>query len=303
MNKRLSALNLATGLPPPERIDARSDGKAEDRAGSRMGTLAALRSRIRALEGWGTDGAAGILPFDLVEIDAALPGGGLPLACLHEILPADPAHDGAATGFAAVLATRLAILTGETPVLWLSRARDLYPPGLAAFGLTPSRLLIGRATSRVDLLWALEEAARSATLAAVIGEGAAPGLSESRRLQLAAEAGGVTLVLLGRATTGTTGSMTATSGSTTAVTRWRIAAAPGSTTHGRTDPTESGVGKTAWQVELVRCRGGRPGRWTVLSNGPDGTLALSDRKLTDRKRSDSDGDMGGGAIAAVSQVA
>lgn len=242
----------------------------------RAAALADLRARIRSLEGWGQGGAAGVLPFGLPDLDAALPGGGLPLACLHEILPGDdPPHDAAATGFAAALAARLSALRGEAPVLWLSRSRDLYPPGLLAYGLSPARLLVGRADNRADLLWALEEAARSAALAAVIGEGAAPGLAESRRLQLAAEAGGVTLLLLGRAggcrastraSTGASTGATRTGAGTTAVTRWQIAPFPGPFPGPAEEP---GVGETAWTVELLRCRGGRPGRWPVRWCGPE----------------------------------
>ncbi|NBC33870.1 MAG: hypothetical protein GVY13_14445 [Alphaproteobacteria bacterium] len=247
-------------------------------AGSRAEALAALRDRIRSLEGWGQGGAAGVLPFGLPDLDAALPGGGLPLACLHDILPGEPPggdapHDAAATGFAAALAARLSALCGDAPVLWLSRSRDLYPPGLLAYGLTPARLLAGRTDSRADLLWALEEAARSAALAAVIGEGAAPGLAESRRLQLAAEAGGVTLLLLGRAGRREASAKAGRNGAgTTAVTRWEIAAAPGPALA----PDEPGVGETAWNIALTRCRGGRPGRWTLLWRGPAGGFALCD---------------------------
>ena len=242
--------------------------------------LADLRARIRILEGWGAaEGEAGTLPFGVAAVDAALPGGGLPLACLHEILSADPVHDAAATGFTAILAARLAAhleeRLGEAPVLWLSRARDLHPPGLVAYGLTPNRLVIGRVGSRADLLWALEEAARSAALAAVVGEGAAPGLVESRRLQLAAEAGGVTMLLLGRSA-GATGSVTGTAiGGTTAVSRWRIAAAPShpSDTIGLAEP---GVGETVWHVALTRCRGGRSGGWALRWRGPDHGLIPAD---------------------------
>ena len=243
--------------------------------------LADLRACIRTLEGWGAEGDAGTLPFGLAAVDAALPGGGLPLACVHEILPADPWHDAAATGFAAVLAARLAghleERMGQAPVLWLSRARDLHPPGLVPYGLSPNRLVVGRLGSRTDLLWALEEAGRSASLAAVVGEGVAPGLVESRRLQLAAEAGGVTMLLLGRSA-GSAGTAAATAiGGTTAVSRWRIAAAPSrpAETIGLAEP---GIGQTVWHVELLRCRGGRPGGWTLLWRGRDLGLVPVDRE-------------------------
>jgi len=46
-----------------------------------------------------------------------------------------------------------------------------------------------------------------------------------------------------------------------AMTRWRIAALPG-------------TGETRWKVELARCRGGRPNTWMMeTSNGSAGLHA------------------------------
>lgn len=229
--------------------------------------LADLRGRVRGLEGAG--GAAGdVLGLGVPSIDAALAEGGLPLGCLHEILGAGGAgedgrtgDDGAAVGFTALLLARLAERTGRS-VLWLGRDADLHAPGLVRYGLTPDRLVLARGRRPADLLWALEEAARSAAIAAVVGEVTTADLTASRRLQLAAEAGGVTTFLLRRYGTDVT---------TSAVTRWRVAALSSRPVAG-----EPGIGPPRWQLDLLRCRSGRPDRWPVEWRGMAEGLILAD---------------------------
>lgn len=213
-----------------------------DRPG-KAALLAELRTRIRGLEGLGGEAGAGVLPFGVPDMDAALPDGGLPLGCLHEVAAEDR---GAGTAFAAALLARLAARR-EAPVLWVVRGRDLHAAGLAAYGLTPERLIAVRAPRDADALWVMEEALRCKRLSAVLGEIGRLDLTASRRLQLAAEAGGVTGLLLGEAQAGA---------ASAAVTRWRVAPLPSVT-------DEPGVGEPRWRLELLRCRGGRPGAWEV----------------------------------------
>ena len=229
-------------------------GRKPDRAA----ILAGLRARIRGLEG--VDGGGGaVLDLGVPPIDAALAGGGVPLGCLHEVLGA--ADDGAATGFVALLLARLAARAGRS-ALWLTSDGDLHAPGLAGYGLTPDRLVVARGRKPADLLWALEEAARSDAVAAVVGEVESADLTASRRLQLAAESGGVTAFLLRRRGAEMTSS---------AVTRWRISALGSRPVAG-----EPGIGDPCWQLDLLRCRGGRPGRWPVAWRGPGEGLVLAD---------------------------
>jgi len=131
--------------------------------------LSALREQVRRLERG--VGAGRTLPFGVAALDAALPGGGLALGALHEVMGAGPdEEDGAvAAAFAAGILARLARTEG-TPILWCLGADDLYAPALAAYGLAPERLLLARCRSDEDILWAMEEGLRSAVLAAVIGE-------------------------------------------------------------------------------------------------------------------------------------
>ncbi len=215
----------------------------------RAALLADLRARIQRLEGLGGEGAR-TLPFGVPDLDSVFPAGGLPLGCLHEVTGEGP---GAGTAFTAGLLAKLA--TAAAPVVWIVRGRDLHAAGLAAYGLTPDRLIAVRATRDADALWAMEEALRCKRLSAVLGEVGALDLTASRRLQLAAESSGVTGVLL------QTGPRR--SAASAAVTRWRIAPAP-------SEPLEPGVGDPRWSVALERCRGGRPGVW--LLEWRDGAL-------------------------------
>src|SRR5437899_7145682 len=69
-------------------------------------TLTALRQRIRQIE---APARHGVLPFGVAAIDRALPGGGLALGAVHEILGqgGDEEDGAAAAGFAAGILARL----------------------------------------------------------------------------------------------------------------------------------------------------------------------------------------------------
>lgn len=192
--------------------------------------LQALRARLRSLA---PVGRRPPLPLGLAGLDAAL-GGGLARGCLHEVMGAP--GDGAALGFCVAMLSRLATVG---PVLWCQPRRDLYAPGLAALGLDPAGLIVVTAPRPADRLWAVEEGLRCPALAAALVELDSLDLTAARRLQLAAETSGVTGLVLrpegGRTATNVT------------VTRWRVTSAPAA----------------AWQVKVVRCRGGRPGQWLI----------------------------------------
>jgi protein ImuA len=229
------------------------------RPADRARVLDELRRAVRRLEGTGEGNPAGARPLGCPALDAALPdgrgGGGLPLGCLHEVR----GDRGAATGFAARLA---ALAAAGRPVVWAARRLDLYAPGLAALGIDPARLIVVRARSAAEVLWAMEEALACRALGAVVGEDAGAGLAESRRLQLAAEASGVTAFLL--AAGEAAGS--ARDGAGAAVTRWRIDPAPGRLDAAAADGEggdEPGLGPPRWRAELRRARGGRPGVWLL----------------------------------------
>jgi protein ImuA len=255
--------------------------------------LESLRAAVARIErGVAAARGDGVLPLGVAAIDAVLEEGGLRTGALHEV--AGPAAD----GFAAALAGRLAARDGGT-VLWCTAGQGrgaLHPPGLAMLGLAPAWLLLVRCRNRVELLAAAEEGLRSAGLAAVVMEAARPpGMTAARRLQLAAETGGVTGILLCRGASrrhgaNAPGAMAPDS----RVDRHRPAPPPGRPTvsygvyraeravagstivehtpdflppspavsRWQVDPAPGGRGMR-WRLSLLRCRGGGAGRWKV----------------------------------------
>lgn len=197
-----------------------------------------------------------VLPLGLPPVDAAL-GGGLACAALHELAPAAPAQFGAAAGFALALAA-LRTAGGGKSALFIQtdfaalEAGTLYGPGLDCFGLPMQRLIVLRVPRPVDALWACEEALKSRGVAVVIAElpeaGEAADFTATRRLTLAARAGGGLGLLLRHRPLPI---------ATAATTRWQVAAAPS------TPDRFGGLGHTAFDLSLNRNRRGRCGRFIV----------------------------------------
>ncbi len=228
--------------------------------------LDALRRRIRALEVGESDGARGVLPLGAPVLDDALPGGGLARAALHEVGPARTEwDDGPAAGFCAAVLGRL-LRAAAGPALWIARRQDLHAPGLAAFGVDPDRLLLARAEDAAAALWALEEALRCPALAGAVAEVAAFDRVAARRLQLAAEAGGVTGLLLLRRRLPPRGRQEPSA----AATRWQVGALPGAP-----GPVRGLPGHPRWRLDLLRCRGGHPASFEVEWNDATGDFALA----------------------------
>ena len=244
--------------------------------------LAALRRRIAQIEGtaveqgvagprWPIDGrgpvepassAMGgngsfVLPFGIRDVDAVFRGGGLPSHGTHEIAATSPADGGIALAYALALATRLAELSGDGRVVIVQERMaasyhgQLYAPGLHAFGLDPDRVLFVSARQTRSALWVVEEAARSGAVAGVLAEiwdaSGLVDLTATRRINMAARASGAMALLAVRTLDGTSA----------ALTRWRIAAAPSR------GPTPRLLGRPAFDLSLVRNRHGRTGAWTV----------------------------------------
>lgn len=194
-------------------------------------------------------------PLGLPAVDAVL-GGGLACAALHELAPAAPAQFGTAAGFALALAA-LHTAGGRSALLIQTDFAALeagapYGPGLDCFGLPMERLIVLRVPRPVDALWACEEALKSRGVAVVIAElpeaGEAADFTATRRLTLAARAGGGLGLLLRHRPLPI---------ATAATTRWQVAAAPS------TPDRFGGLGPTAFDLSLNRNRRGRCGRFIV----------------------------------------
>jgi len=83
----------------------------------------------------------------------------------------------------------------ERWILWISPPYTPYAPALEQVGMDISRVLVVHSGHRVDVLWAMEQALRSATCAAVLAWFRAVDERSMRRLQLAAKAGDCWAVL------------------------------------------------------------------------------------------------------------
>ena len=232
--------------------------------------LAALRAEVRAIEQAGRSAGRGVLPFGLDEVDSRLAGGGLALAALHEAGAASPTlgDEAAATLFLAALAARLARAEAGGQVLWALSRRDLFAPGLARAGLTPDRVIYAECRDDRETLAVMEDALRHGSLAAVVGEVARAAMACARRLQLAAEEGETTALLLRRWRKAGEDPLAPAS---SAVTRWRIGCAP-------SVPLPFGaLGRGCWRVELVRQRGGPAYHWILETPDAEARLAVPAR--------------------------
>ena len=235
---------------------------------SKRALLQALEQRIAEIEqrpmnlgGEGTtvsppESADALWRFGVEEIDAALPQGRLDPHGLHDITTGTARLWPSAIGFGLALLGRLK-LSDNKAVLWcqsrrmVQEAGRLYGHGLAAFGIDPARLLLVSADREKDALWAVEEGLRTEGLAAVIGEVDGGDFTATRRLALACLEYRMPALLLRPPAKAAAGSASTT--------RWRIGAHPGAT-----DPLDARMPlHPRWRIELLKCRGGRPGAWTV----------------------------------------
>lgn len=141
------------------------------------------------------------IPSGWPALDEAL-GGGWPIGQLTELLP-DVQGIGefrllmpAITALSSGLGDDSSGVCGEPGwVMLVAPPHIPYAPAFEAHGFDLSRLLVVRARRRMDALWAMEQALRSGTCAAVMAWSAVSDDRALRRLQLAAEEGDCWAVL------------------------------------------------------------------------------------------------------------
>lgn len=214
-----------------------------------------LKSRLAKLSRHETDGEPERFTLGIDRVDAYLDPGPC-LHCLHEIHAETAADAVAANAFALGLASRAA---RDRPLLWAfqklasQEAGDLHGSGLHEWGLHPETVLIVRVRDATSLLAAGEEALKSGAVGAVLmsswSEAKAMTLTASRRLSLAARAGGGTAFMVRAAAKAIPSS---------AETRWSVRTAPSM-------ELEAGVpGHPAFVAALTRSRqGSPPTEWTL----------------------------------------
>ena len=204
-----------------------------------MSAIENLRQKISCLEETQQRFSRTIPLADAV--DGWLPHGGLSAGCIHEIKGTSLAN---AIAFSAILSSRLAVNQGN--ILYIAPDRSLHPLGLLPYGVRLDRVLHVSTRRSQDLAWTVMEALRCSQVSAVIALLDGLDLTESRRLQLAAEVSGATGFLVGHAASAPIASP---------ITRWKISSVIGKARHRFDEPI--------WALDLLYCRGGRPGSWTV----------------------------------------
>ncbi|WP_305984676.1 ImuA family protein [Roseibium sp. MMSF_3544] len=145
-----------------------------------------------------------------------------------------------------------AITAGQAPgaVVWISeRWRPVVnPEGLAPY-CDPGKLLVTRTDSQLNALASAETALRSGAVGLVVAEITGPiGLTEGRRLQLAAETGGTTALLM----------IPNGGGSNAAETRWHCTG-----TSPQNAPRQNDHDSTHWQWSLIKNKIGTLSEWVV----------------------------------------
>jgi protein ImuA len=224
-------------------------------------TVAELRRRLEQMEKPAGQALAA-LPFGVSEVDARLPGAGLTLGHLHEVIEGGAAGEYA--GLAALFAAGI-LARHPGPVLWCLRGRDLFAPALARVGLHPDRVIYCETWRDAEVLPAMEEGVRCKGLAGVVGEVIHLSLNASRRLQLCAGETGVTALAIRRWRNTTEKKLAGEPNA--AASRWRVSPHP-------SPHRFDGLPRQHWKVELLRVRGGEAHSWILEACDAKGYLAL-----------------------------
>ena len=230
-------------------------------SGGRTTMLASLRGRIARLEAYGGAERPDRVALGHAGADASLQGG-LARGALHEVFASEGRHGTAATGFVAGLAGRIA---RRRPLLWIRQdfaaleAGALSISGWAELGLDPRLVVMVRAASADSALRTAADALACDALGVVVleiwGEARPFDLVASRKLTLAAQASGVTGVMLRAA---------AMPQPSTAETRWIVRAAHSPPVAALLPAAlERAWGAPVFDAQLVRNRHGPVGRWIM----------------------------------------
>lgn len=189
-----------------------------------------------------------LIDSKLWPICESFPNRSFPVGAVHEFLVSEAEANAATNGFIGGLLSSL--MGNHGAVLWISNSRTVFPPALTNLGLRSDRFVFVDLRRDKDVIWAMDEALKCASLSAVVGEVQDLNFTESRRLQLAVEQSEVTGFVVRN---------NSKSPNTTAcVSRWKITSLP-------SEPIDElpGIGYPKWSVELLRIRNGKPGKWEV----------------------------------------
>jgi protein ImuA len=208
-----------------------------------------LQQQIMQLQKNETHSAEQPLQIGLGMMEDAFPGKVFTKAAVHELISNSAEEATCTSGFISVILGKL--IQNKGYCLWISTVprRSVFPTALKGFGIDPERILFVDAGRTKDTLWAVEEALKCDALVAVVGEITELSFNDSRRLQLAVEKSHVTGFIHRF--------RPKTENAVACVSRWKIkpvASMPGEI---------PGVGFSRWEVELLKVRNGKTGKWQV----------------------------------------
>ena len=174
--------------------DAAKEDAAKEDAGpvdphSKETVLRQLRARVGCIQtasrGEGEQGD--VLSTGSEAIDRLLPRGGLrPDAITEWVAQAD----GCGAGTLAMITAAIRLDSFRRGPLVVVSGDGFYPPAAIALGISAERIIWVRPTRQADLVWAIDQALRCESVAAVWAEvGANLDDRDARRFQLAAETG------------------------------------------------------------------------------------------------------------------
>ncbi|HRH50446.1 MAG TPA: Error-prone repair protein ImuA [Panacibacter sp.] len=210
--------------------------------------IARLQKDISPLQGYRSASKNSALDTGLGPIKYAFPNATFPIAAIHEFISTQTEDAAATKGFMSTILASL--MRNNNASIWISNARNIFPPSLKGYDITPDKIIFIQLQKEKDILWVMEEALKCEGLAAVIAEIKELSFTDSRRLQLAVEKSQVTGFIIRN--------NPRSLNTTACVTRWKITALPAGL-----QENMPGVGFPHWNIELLKVRNGKPGNWHV----------------------------------------
>jgi protein ImuA len=215
---------------------------------SKRDIISRLKREILPLEGLGIHRRESAMGIGLDFMSEAFPQSQFPLGAVHELICDGAEAVSSTAGFTSGILAGL--MKNGGVAVWIGNSPTLFPPALKTFGIPPNQVIFIDLKKEKDILWAMEEALKCATLSAVIGEIPELSFNHSRRFQLTVEQSKTTgFILRSNPRILTPNSCVA---------RWKIKPLPSSN-----EFCLPGIGHPVWHVDLQKIRNGKPSSWTV----------------------------------------
>ncbi|TSJ41017.1 Error-prone repair protein ImuA [Mucilaginibacter corticis] len=214
---------------------------------SKQQVISKLRQELLGWEGYKPPLPGQRAQLGLGPLEAAFPQGVFPQHSVHELVCASHEQAAASGGFVTGILSLL--LQPGGVCVWVGRARRLFAPALATFGVAPHQVIFISLHKDKDTLWVMEEALKCPGLTAVVGELREMDFKQSQRFQRAVENSRVTGFILRNAVK---------LSSTACAARWQIRSLPSTALNGL-----PGLGFFCWQADLLKVRNGQTGSWSL----------------------------------------